>query len=66
MENLEGYTPGGYHPTLIGDTFCNGRYTIFHKLGFGGYSTIWLAHDRQYQRYVSLKNTGGGRIAGKE
>ncbi|WEW55519.1 hypothetical protein PRK78_000950 [Emydomyces testavorans] len=55
VEDLEGYRPGGYHPTLIGDTFCSGRYTIVHKLGFGGYSTIWLAHDQQLQRYVSLK-----------
>jgi hypothetical protein len=39
VEYLEDYVPGGYHPTLIGDTFC-GRYTVVHKLGFGGYSTI--------------------------
>lgn len=55
VEDLEGYTPRGYHPTLIGDTFCSGRYTIVHKLGFGGYSTIWLARDHQPSRYVSLK-----------
>ncbi|KAI2291992.1 hypothetical protein LOZ07_004841 [Ophidiomyces ophidiicola] len=55
VENLERYTPGGFHPTLIGDTFCGGRYTIVHKLGFGGYSTIWLARDRPNRRYVSLK-----------
>ncbi|EZF64736.1 hypothetical protein H105_03061 [Trichophyton soudanense CBS 452.61] len=47
--------PGGYHPTLIGDSFCDGRYTVVHKLGSGGYSTIWLARDQQLQRYVSLK-----------
>lgn len=55
VEYLEGYVPGGYHPTLIGDTFCSGRYTVVHKLGFGGYSTIWLAWDQQRRRYVSLK-----------
>ncbi|KAM5433470.1 hypothetical protein MferCBS31731_007107 [Microsporum ferrugineum] len=55
MEDLEGYTPGGYHPTIIGDSFCDSRYTIVHKLGFGGYSTIWLARDQHRQRYVSLK-----------
>ncbi|KAL4780356.1 hypothetical protein BJX76DRAFT_338121 [Aspergillus varians] len=36
-----------YHPTLIGDNFCSGRYAIVHKLGFGGYSTSWLARDHQ-------------------
>jgi serine/threonine protein kinase len=55
LEDLEGYTPGGYHPTSIGDSFCDGRYTVVHKLGFGGYSTIWLARDNQTERYVSLK-----------
>ena len=55
VEELEKYMPGGFHPTSIGDVFSNGRYTIVHKLGFGGYSTIWLARDHQSQRYVSLK-----------
>lgn len=55
VEDLENYVPGGYHPTLIGDIFFGGRYTVVHKLGFGGYSTIWLARDHQCQRYVSLK-----------
>ena len=55
VEYFEEYVPGGYHPTLIGDTFCSGRYTVVHKLGFGGYSTIWLAWDQQRRRYVSLK-----------
>jgi len=55
VENLEEYRIGGYHPTVIGDTFHEGRYEVVHKLGFGGYSTIWLARDRHLQRYVSLK-----------
>jgi len=55
VENFEEYVPGGFHPTTIGDTFRDGRYRIVHKLGFGGYSTIWLAHDQHLQRYVSLK-----------
>lgn len=55
VEYLEDYVPGGYHQTLIGDTFGSGRYTVAHKLGFGGYSTISLAWDQHRQRYVSLK-----------
>lgn len=46
-ERLERYAPGGFHPVALGDTFCNGRYTVRHKLGHGGYSTVWLARDRQ-------------------
>ena len=55
LENFEDYTIGGYHPTKIGDTFHHNRYEVVHKLGFGGYSTIWLARDKHQQRYVWLK-----------
>ena len=55
LEDFEDYTSGGYHPTIIGETFHNGRYEVVHKLGFGGYSTVWLARDKDLQRYVSLK-----------
>ena len=49
------YTIRSYHPTKIGDTFHRDRYQVVHKLGFGGYSTIWLARVKHLQRYVSLK-----------
>ncbi|KAF2458135.1 kinase domain-containing protein [Lineolata rhizophorae] len=55
LEDFEDYTIGGYHPIVIGDTFQHGRYHVVHKLGFGGYSTIWLADDKKSERYVSLK-----------
>ncbi|OJI88158.1 hypothetical protein ABZX51_009210 [Aspergillus tubingensis] len=55
VENLEGYIPGGYHPTSINDEFCHGRYIIIHKLGYGSYSTVWLACDRHKNQYVALK-----------
>lgn len=44
VENVECYVPGGYHPTDIGDTITNDQdsYTVVHKLGYGGYSTVWL------------------------
>lgn len=45
QEPLSGYKFGGYHPVRIGDTFKDNRYTIHHKLTWGGFSTVWLAHD---------------------
>ncbi|KAI5778529.1 kinase-like domain-containing protein [Geopyxis carbonaria] len=57
-ENLEQYRPGGFHPVLIGDVIVE-RYQIVHKLGYGAFSTVWLAKDLQPEenkpRYVSIK-----------
>ena len=44
-EPLERYWKGGYHPTHLGETLKEGRYKILHKLGWGGYATVWLARD---------------------
>ncbi|OCF40514.1 CMGC/SRPK protein kinase [Kwoniella heveanensis CBS 569] len=54
-EDLEDYRPGGYHPVNIGDEFNNGRYIIVRKLGWGHFSTVWLARDTSNNRHVALK-----------
>lgn len=54
VERLEHYRPGGFHPIQIGDRFRD-RYRIDHKLGYGSFSTIWLARDEQVPRYVAIK-----------
>ncbi|KAI1423175.1 protein kinase [Xylaria sp. FL1777] len=54
VEPLEMYEPGGYHPVMINDVLHK-RYRIIDKLGYGGYSTIWLALDDQLKRYVAIK-----------
>lgn len=43
-ENPERYCPGGYHPVHLGDVFDD-KYVIIQKLGYGQYSTVWLARD---------------------
>lgn len=45
-EPLHRYQPGGYHPVQLGDLFQAGRYKIVHKLGWGGWSTTWVARDQ--------------------
>ena len=53
-EPLEKYRPGGYHPIMVGD-ILHDRYRIVDKLGFGGYSTVWLAQDTLKKHYVAVK-----------
>lgn len=45
IEDVKRYAPGGYHPVDIGNTLTNGHniYTFVHKLGYGGFATVWLA-----------------------
>jgi serine/threonine-protein kinase SRPK3 len=47
-ENVLNYRAGGYHPVALGDTLKDGRYKIYHKLGYGGFSTVWVARDSKY------------------
>jgi serine/threonine-protein kinase SRPK3 len=54
-EDAELYKAGGLHPVYIGDSLKEDRYRIVHKLGFGSFSTVWLARDTHRQCYVSLK-----------
>lgn len=47
-EDIEDYKKGGYHPVSIGDRYDNGRYIVLRKLGWGHFSTVWLALDTMY------------------
>ncbi|KAK3949793.1 serine/threonine protein kinase [Pseudoneurospora amorphoporcata] len=45
-EKLENYKLGGLHPIILGDRLGdNGRFRVVHKLGHGGYGTVWLCQD---------------------
>ncbi|XP_078597155.1 SRSF protein kinase 3-like isoform X19 [Branchiostoma floridae x Branchiostoma japonicum] len=64
QEDPQDYCKGGYHPVKIGDLF-NSRYHVVRKLGWGHFSTVWLAWDLKPQqssdpsargrRFVALK-----------
>ena len=45
---MEDYKRGGYHHITVGDVFHEGRYVTLRKLGWGHFSTVWLARDTVY------------------
>lgn len=56
FEDLDDYKRHGLHPVIPGDILpkpstCvshaqrQPRYTIYLKIGFGAFSTVWLAQD---------------------
>ena len=44
-EDPHAYLRGVYFPVELRNVFKNGRYVVLHKLGWGGYATVWLARD---------------------
>ncbi|KAG8062589.1 hypothetical protein GUJ93_ZPchr0003g16664 [Zizania palustris] len=54
-EGTEDYRRGGYHAVRVGDSFNKGAYVVQSKLGWGHFSTVWLAWDTNHSRYVALK-----------
>ncbi|KAL2752394.1 hypothetical protein ACRALDRAFT_2112929, partial [Sodiomyces alcalophilus JCM 7366] len=55
VERLDGYRPGGYHPSQLNDKLQE-RYTIIEKLGHGSSSrSQWLARDEKLRRYAAVK-----------
>ncbi|KIW11836.1 hypothetical protein PV08_09109 [Exophiala spinifera] len=69
VECVQDYVPGGLHPVHLGDMV--GRYKMLRKLGYGGYSTVWLAQDISLINsdtggYVALKIVRADRDCAKE
>ncbi|EED81523.1 predicted protein [Postia placenta Mad-698-R] len=50
-----GHNNAGYFPARLGQVLDKGRYCIVRKLGYGQYSSVWLARDKGEDRFVSLK-----------
>lgn len=60
-EPMEGYYKDcKYYPVRVGEVL-DGRYRIVHKLGHGGFSTVWMAHDLQKEKSVALKILVSGK-----
>ncbi|QKD48707.2 kinase domain-containing protein [Fusarium oxysporum Fo47] len=53
-EPIDRYEEGLYLLICIGEVIA-GRYRIEHKLGHGGFSTVWMAYDMHKGKDVALK-----------
>ena len=52
--------------STIGDPSRIGRYRIIHRLGQGGFGTVYLAHDDDLDRPVAIKVPNPERITDPE
>ncbi|KAE8137308.1 kinase-like domain-containing protein [Aspergillus pseudotamarii] len=53
-EKLAWYSHYNFFPVKISDVFQS-KYQVVGKLGYGGYSTVWLCRDLEEHVYVTLK-----------
>ncbi|GKZ18991.1 hypothetical protein AbraIFM66951_001951 [Aspergillus brasiliensis] len=58
-------TSAALYPICLGEVL-NGRYLIEHKIGYGGGSTVWMAHDIREKKDVALKVASLGEWAENE
>lgn len=57
-EGMADYKTGGYYAVHVGEVLrssSNRQYIIVQKLGWGHFSTVWLAKDLQYDSWVAIK-----------
>lgn len=55
-EDPNDYAPGGLYPMAIGQRFGDdGRFRTVHKLGSGGFGTVWLCHDSKDNKWRAVK-----------
>ena len=54
VEDFEDYRVDGYHPAHIGE-IIDSKYVILKKLGWGHFSTVWLAFKLSDKQLYALK-----------
>ncbi|KAK3353837.1 kinase-like domain-containing protein [Lasiosphaeria hispida] len=55
-ESISKYERGGFHPVHLGDSLgSGGRFRVLHKLGYGGFATVWLCRDALTQKLRAVK-----------
>ncbi|KAK6062987.1 serine/threonine-protein kinase SRPK3 [Seiridium cupressi] len=66
VEDVQRYNRGGFHPVHIDDVL-DGRFEVLHKLGSGGFGTVWFCWDNANNKPRALKVMAADHSAtGKE
>ncbi|KAI0023840.1 protein kinase-like protein [Xylariomycetidae sp. FL0641] len=55
VEDVQLYNKGGHHPVHLGDFYHEDRFEVIHKLGYGGFGTVWFCRDHIAQKWRALK-----------
>ncbi|KAK5991359.1 SRSF protein kinase 3 [Cladobotryum mycophilum] len=67
IEDFQRYNKGGYHPVHLGDMLGPKKeYMVVHKLGFGGFGTVWLCRNHDQKKWVAIKIMTADAIAEQE
>lgn len=53
-ETLDDYRADRFYPARYHEVLGS-RYEILLKLGYGGFSTVWLAKDSRTKHFVTIK-----------
>ena len=53
-EEIDDYGVDGYHPCHVGE-IIDSKYVVLKKLGWGHFSTVWLAFKLSYKQLYALK-----------
>lgn len=54
VEEIEDYQKDGYHPAHVGE-IIDSKYVVLKKLGWGHFSTVWLAFKLSDKQLYALK-----------
>lgn len=53
-ESLGDFKEDGFHPTHVGE-IIDSKYIVLKKLGWGHFSTVWLAYKLSDKQLYALK-----------
>ncbi|KAI0378201.1 kinase-like protein [Hypomontagnella monticulosa] len=63
VEDVQKYNEGGHHPVVLDDVL-DGRFMVVHKLGSGGFGTVWLCRELSSEKWRAVKVMAASHSSG--